>query len=129
MYLTADELQTTYYPKAANMPAADVNLYLARANSYAVGIVGGPLTETQVTAAGIQLNELKTAVGLAFEILAKGETGQVDPINGNITEAAPPGVFVRRENPLKTVETMLKPFAELYDRLQIPQSEKGVAFL
>lgn len=120
MYLTEEEIKDTYYPKAAIMPAADVTLYLARANAYAQGIIGGMPPNVD--------DNLKTAVALAFEVLAKGETGQADPVTGNITEAAPAGVFTRRENPLKAVDTMLKPYADAYDAANIPKSEKGVQF-
>lgn len=120
MYLTDEELKDTYYPKAAAMDTDNVTLCLARANAYAQGIIGGMPPNAD--------DNLKTAVALAFEIFAKGETGQADPITGNITEAAPAGVFVRRENPLKAVETMLKPYADEFDAANTPKSEKGACF-
>lgn len=121
MYLTQDELTDTYYPKAAAMPQEDVILFLSRANAFAQGIIGGmPPNADDV---------LKTAVAMAFEVLAKGETGQADPVTGNITEAAPAGVYVRRENTLKTVETMLQPYAQAFDRANTTKSERGISFL
>lgn len=128
MYLTAEDLKAKYYKKAANMDEGDVSTYLARANSYAQGIIGGPLPEKHVD------DGLKAAVAMAFEILAKDETGaQIDDTNGNITQAAPEGYFIRKQfkgdNPLKTVDTMLLPYAALYDRLQSPNNDRGVLFI
>ncbi|AYP68443.1 hypothetical protein HWB91_gp73 [Bacillus phage vB_BboS-125] len=127
MYLKQEELKATYYKKAEAMDAADVSTYLARANSYAQGIIGGPLPEKHVD------DGLKAAVAMAFEILAKDETGaQIDEANGNITQAAPEGYFTRRvykgDNPFKTVDTMLLPYAALYDQLQKPNNDNGVRF-
>lgn len=127
MYLTVNELKTTFYKKSANMDESDVSSYLARANSYAQGIIGGPLPADKID------EGLKAAVAMAFEILAKDETGaQIDDTNGNITQAAPEGYFVRKQfkgdNPFKTVDTMLLPYAALYDRLQSPNNDRGVRF-
>jgi hypothetical protein len=113
MYLTAGELTTTYYPKAATMEVPDVTTYLARANAYAQGVIGGPLAEEYVD------DGLKAAVAMAFEILAQSETAQVDQVTGNITEAAPSGYYqVKRVDPLATVKTMLIPYSFLYVSLQ-----------
>ena len=122
MYLLIDELKSTYYPKAAQMPAADVALFLQRANAFCAGEIGGALPVSAVD------YNLKTAVALAFEIMARGESAQVDPVNGNITEAAPFGFFVKKPEPLDTVKAMLVPYAELYRQLQ-PDPKRGAKFL
>lgn len=122
MYLLTDELQSTYYPKAAAIPPADVALYLQRANAFCAGEIGGKLPVSAVD------YNLKTAVALAFEIMSRGESAQVDPVNGNITEAAPSGFYVRKPEPLDTVKGMLVPYAELYRQLQ-PDPTRGVKFL
>ncbi len=124
MYLTVVELTSTYYPKAATMESTDVNTYLMRANSFAQGIIGGPLSEEYID------EGLKTAVAMAFEILAQGESAKVDAVTGNITEAAPAGYYqVKRPDPLDTVKTMLIPYTMQYDRLQLPDNNRGVRFL
>lgn len=127
MYLQLEELKTKYYKKATAMEEGDATTYLARANSYAQGIIGGPLPEAEVD------DGLKAAVAMAFEILAKDETGaQIDEGSGNITQAAPEGYFTKRvykgDNPFKTVDTMLLPYAALYEQLQKPNNDKGVRF-
>jgi len=124
MYLTAVELTSTYYPKAAVMETTDINTYLMRANSFAQGIVGGPLPEAYID------DGLKTAVAMAFEIMAQGESAKVDAVTGNITEAAPAGYYqVKRPDPLDTVKTMLIPYTMQYDRLLKPDNNRGVRFL
>jgi hypothetical protein len=132
MYLTEAEIKD-YYPKAEKMAAPEVTLYLARANSYVYGILGGkPNFSTLPTEEANALeNGLKTAVALAFEYFTIGETAQVNPTNGNITEAAPAGYFQRTSNQsqLAQVDKMLKPYAELLDRQNTGQSDRGVSFL
>lgn len=122
MYLTKEDL-TTYYPDAENMPVNEVTKYLARANSYAQGIIGGPLPAEKVD------DGLKSAVGLAFEIMAKGETAQADAVTGNITEISPAGFFAKKPDPLATVKVMLEPYAKYYDRINAATAERGVRFL
>lgn len=121
-----DEELTKYYPKAANMGQDEKTLYLMRANSFAFGTIGGiPPFSPQLPE-----EQLKVAVALAFEILAKDEVAQVDDVNGNITEAAPTGYFARREkDPLDQVKTMLLPYAAAYDQANTTQSDKGLMFL
>jgi hypothetical protein len=133
MYLTEAEVNT-YYPKAGNMAAPEVKLFLQRANSYAYGILGGkpnfstlPTEEAETLETG-----LKAAVALAFEFFTRGETAQVNPLNGNITEAAPAGYFQRapgKQYQLEQVDKMLKPYADLFDRQNTVQSDRGVSFL
>lgn len=111
-------------------------MYLQRANSYALGVIGGvPLYD--LLPPGTQLmyqHSAKAAVALAFECLAKGETAQVNPYNGDITEAAPAGYFQRssnRSHQWETVDKMLQPLVDLYNgQTEIPVVEdRGVQFL
>lgn len=134
MYLTETELKETYYPPAAKMEAPAVTLYLQRANVYAYGLIGGSPSFTHVTESeAVALSSgLKSAVALAFEFFTKGETAQVDPVNGNITEAAPAGYFQRppgKSYQLEQVDKMLTPYAAMYDAQNVVQSERGVSFL
>lgn len=129
MYLTADELKTTYYPKAAVMDASDVTVYIGRANSYAFGVIGG----IPVYTVSLPESQLKVAVALAFEILSKGETSQIHNVSGNITEAAPSGAFARSygkpPDPMAAVDKMLKPYSDACDNAGKAQSEKGFMWL
>lgn len=118
MLLTAIELKTSYYPKAAVMAASDVEVYLRRANAFCKGYIGGvpPVVDEDV----------KTAVALAFEVMCKAETAQIDDVTGDITEAAPAGYFVRRDrDPLDVVRGMLLPAKEAYEL----STNKGVRFI
>jgi hypothetical protein len=125
-YLTAAELPT-YYPKAKNMAADDVTTYLAQANAYASGVIGGKLPADKVD------DGLKTAVATAFGVFARGETAQVNSVNGNITPAAPADWYnrptSRQYDPLDSVKTMLTPYAVLFDSLNKAASENGFMFL
>lgn len=124
-YLTEADLKATYYPRASSMAAADVKLYLQRANSFAWGEIGGMPPTVD--------DPLKAAVATAFEILAKGETGaNVNAVNGNITEAAPAGFFARngrQYDPLDAVRTMLRPYRTAFENANAAKSDKGVRFL
>lgn len=123
MYLTQEELKGTYYKKAAAMDQDEVKQNLARANGFAQGVIGGPLPAKYLD------DSLKAAVAMAFEIMTRDETGQVDPTNGNITEAAPAGYFAQKNrDPLDVVRGMLLPYAEWYEQLQKPNNDKGVRF-
>jgi len=126
-YLTAEELPQ-YFPAARNMDTEEVALFLQRANSYAFGIIGG----YPPAIPGDDGTNLKAAVALAFEILTEGETAQVDPTNGNITEAAPTRTFNRSDRnakPLATVDTMLTPYKRAYEEANAPKSDTGVLWL
>lgn len=120
MFLAPNEL-TAYYPKAAAMDSGERTTYLQRANAFCKGAIGGVPPEVD--------DGLKTAVALAFEILAKDETGQVDSVTGNITDAAPAGIFVRRQDPLDVVREMLQPYARAYDLAQQPRGSRGMYFV
>jgi hypothetical protein len=126
MYLTTEELKTKYFKKAANMLADDVDVFLARANSYALGIIGGipPYSEN------LPEENVKAAVAMAFEVFAEGEDAKTDPVNGNITAAAPSGFFVRKKpSPLETVDKMLAPYAAAYEASNTSAADNGVLFL
>lgn len=121
-FLTATELTTVFYKKAANMNQDDVDSFLRKANAFAKGVIGGAPPTVD--------DDLKAAVALTFEIMAKGETAQVDDLTGNITEAAPAGYFVRRDrDPLDVVREMLQPYKDAYDLSKLPHSSNGVRFL
>lgn len=129
MFLTADELRSTYYPDAANMSENDVAKFLTRANAYCSGIVGGvPPFSDDLPADG-----WKTAVGLAFEILTKGESHQVNPVNGDITPAAPQSSHSRPSSrmydPFETVKAMLIPYQRAYAAANASKTERGFTFL
>lgn len=125
MYLTKAKL-IEFYPPADEMTEAHVDTFLPRANSYANGVIGGKLDDEYVD------DHLLTAVALAFEIMTKGDTAQVDPNNGNITRAAPEGHFVPRRaeyNPLETVKAMLIPYKEIYAGLNNSSDDRGFMFV
>lgn len=97
-----------YLPEAAAMTDADQAKFLARANAYCIGVIGGVPTYTPEYPA----ETVKTAVALAFEIMAEGQTAQTNPVNGQITEAAPAGYYVRKaDDPLAVVDKMLLAYA------------------
>lgn len=127
MLLTVNELPQ-FYPAATAMNAADVAKFLARANAYAIGIIGGvPVYTVEYPA-----EPVKTAVALAFEIFAEGQTAITNPVNGRITEAAPTGFYVRKaDNPLEVVDKMLVGYAAYFKRttITIVDADNGVKFL
>ena len=134
MYLNETELKSTYYPPATNMAQEQVTMYLQRANAYAAGIIGGPIFYRHFEPWVIPRYEegLKAAVALAFECFTKGETAQVHPRNGNITEAAPASYWNRpanRSHQWDTIDAMLKPYAEIFDKENASLSERGIMFL
>jgi hypothetical protein len=127
MFLQDNELNT-YFAKAANLPPEDRTQFLNQANAYAFGAIGGnpPEIPGDTNRAG-----LKTAVALAYQLFAKGDTGQVDATTGNITEAAPAGAFVRNKerDPWQIVDDILKPYALAYAAANVTKSDRGVKFL
>jgi hypothetical protein len=122
MLLLEAELKGTYYKKATNMEAGDLTTYLARANAFAIGVIGGEPT-ADVT--------IKVAVAMAFEIFAQGETAQVEEITGNITEAAPTGYYSRKakNDPLDIVREMLGPARKAFEAASTATAGRGVQFL
>lgn len=124
MLLTVAELKGTYYKKAVNMDINDVTSYLARANAFAVGVIGGVPTTADET--------VKTAISMAFEVFAQGESAQVDDESGNITEAAATGYYVKSEkqrDPLDIVIQMLQPAKRAYEASNAVSTDRGVRFL
>lgn len=126
MLLTKEELPT-YYPEAAAMQANDITKYLPRANAYCLGFIGGVPTYTGEYPA----DPVKAAVALAFEVFAEGQIAQTDNVNGNITEGAPVGFYVRKaDNPLEVVNQMLQAYANRYKSTQeAANADNGVRFL
>lgn len=113
-----------FYPKAANVDAGDKRTYIQRANAFCKGEIGGvpPLVD----------DDLKAAVAMTFEIMAQGETAQIDDTTGNITEAAPPGQYARTtkdRDPLDVVRQMLRPYRIAFENANAAQSDRGVSFL
>ncbi|WP_332648890.1 hypothetical protein [Lysinibacillus sp. 54212] len=123
-FLTVKELPS-YYPTAASMFVDDVTRFLHRANSYAFGVIGGVPKYTEQLPA----EHLKTAVALAFEILAEGQKAEVNAVNGFITEAAPTGHYVRKaDDPLDVVEQMLLPYKRAFEAQNATNADNGVQF-
>lgn len=123
MYLDNTQLFEEY-PKAQSMNADDMKTYLNRANSWAAGVIGGQLPADKID------QPLRTAVAMAFEIFATNETDQVDTVTGNITAEAPAGSYAQKaRTPLKEVETMLMPYARMFDSLNAKKSDRGARFL
>jgi hypothetical protein len=122
-FLTEADL-VNFYPKAVNVEAGDKRTYLQRANAFCKGVIGGEPPTVD--------DDLKAAVALAFEIMAQGETAQIEEITGNITEAAPPGQYARNsreKDPLDVVRNMLRPYRLAFEAANAAKSDRGVAFL
>lgn len=124
-FLNESELPT-YCPDAAKMAEGDRKKYLNRANGYAFGAIGGIPTYTEKLPA----DTVKIAVALAFEIFAEGQEAQTNSVNGNITEAAPAGYYVRKaDNPFTVVDTMLLPYKEAFEAQNTASTDNGLMFL
>lgn len=124
-FLTESDLPN-YYPAAANMSENDIKKYLARANGYAFGVIGG----VPQYSAQLPEDQVKAAVALAFETLAEGQDAQTNNVNGNITEAAPTGFYVRKaDNPLEVVDKMLLPYKNAFENQNTASADNGVMFL
>lgn len=124
MLLNNAEL-TLYFAAAEHMSDSDRTAFLSRANAYCIGEIGGipPLLDWDP----IQDN-LKGIVAAAFEIIAEGETAEVDQTNGNVTEAAPTRAG-KATDPLKRVDKMLLPYKSAYSRMNAETSDSGFSFL
>lgn len=109
MLLTSIELPQ-YLPVARQMSTNDITVFLARANAYCLGVIGGIPPALSWDPGQ---DNLKHVVAAALELLAEGETAQIDASNGNITVVAPtrPGVAA---NPLDIVDQMLQPYRTAY---------------
>jgi hypothetical protein len=113
------------------MTPDDITTYLARANGYAFGVIGGILPASAYDET-LPEEGLRAAVGLAFEVMSTGESSAVDPMTGNLTQLGPNGFFVtKKPNPLDTVDKMLRPYKNKYDALNAsaPENERGCRFL
>jgi hypothetical protein len=119
-FLTAAELPT-YYPNS--MAEGDVTKYLARANAYCYGVIGGDPPTVD--------DNLKAIVSTAFEILAEGQTSQADATTGIITEGGPASSFSREKgsNPLGAVDKMLLPYKKAFEAANAEQADNGVTWL
>lgn len=126
-FLTANELKSKFYTKASSIDTGDVTQFLSMANAYAFGVIGGNPPDI----VGDDKKALKSAVALAFQLFAKGDTAQVNDVTGFITEAAPAGAFVRNQerDPWKLVDAMLKPYVDAYAAGKVIPSNNGVRFL
>lgn len=125
MFLTKEELTTTYYTLAQPVEADKQDLFLLRANAWCKGYIGGvpPVID----------DDVKTATALCFEIMAKGETSQIDQETGNITEVAPPTASTKTTqgkvyDPFTAVKEMLRP-AKIAFENSTNVSDRGVKFL
>ena len=118
MLLNKAELLEKYYTRGNPIDDADVDLYLSRANTWCIGYIGG----------------LKVAVATCFEIMARGETKQINPDTGNITEVAPPTGAVKTSTQYKAfdqfviVREMLRAYKIAFED-QTSKTDRGVKFL
>lgn len=125
MFLTKDELLQKFYKLAEPVAEDKQDLFLLRANAWCRGYVGG--------APPVVDDDVKTATALCFEIMARGETSQIDDTTGNITEVAPPTVATKATagkvyDPYTVVKEMLRP-AKLAFENSSNVSDRGVKFL
>ena len=102
MLLNKAELLEKYYTRGNPIDDADVDLYLSRANTWCIGYIGGvpPLLPGEPQ----DRPGLKIAVATCFEIMARGETKQINPDTGNITEVAPPTGAVKTSTQYKAFD-------------------------
>lgn len=132
MLLTKQELLSRYYLRAIPVEDSDVDLYLDRANAFCVGYIGG--VPPMLPGEDRERPTLKTAVALCWEIMARGETKQIDDDTGNITDVAPPTGATKTAtqyaaaDQFKTVREMLRPFKNAFE-FNTNQTDRGVKFL
>lgn len=106
--------------------------YLSRANTWCIGYIGGvpPLLPGEPQ----DRPGLKIAVATCFEIMARGETKQINPDTGNITEVAPPTGAVKTSTQYKAfdqfviVREMLRAYKIVFED-QTSKTDRGVKFL
>lgn len=126
MFLTKDELLQKFYKLAEPVAPDKQDLFLLRANTWCRGYIGG--TPSVID------DGLKTATALCFEIMARGETSQIDPETGNITEVAPPTASTKTATQYKAmdqfsvVRDMLRPYRLSFEN-STNVSDRGVKFL
>lgn len=128
MFLTKAELLSTYYTLAQPVAEDKQDLFLLRANAWCKGYIGGipPAIPNDDGA------DLKTAVALCFEIMARGEVSQIDADTGNITDVAPPTAATKStssaNDPYSTVKGMLRPYKLAFEN-STNLSDRGVKFI
>lgn len=125
MFLTKAELLEKFYTLAQPVAADKQDLFLLRANAWCKGHIGGvpPVID----------DDLKTATALCFEIMAKGETSQIDQDTGNITEVAPPTASTnvsqgKSYDPFTSIKEMLRPYKLAFEN-STNVSDRGVKFI
>lgn len=125
MLLTKAELLAKFYKLAEPVDEDKQDLFLLRANAWCRGYIGGtpPIVD----------DDVKTATALCFEIMARGETSQIDQDTGNITVAAPPTEATKVAagkvyDPYTVVKEILRP-AKLAFENSSNVSDRGVKFL
>lgn len=132
MLLTKEELLEKWYTRGQPIEDSDIELYLSRANAWCIGYIGGvpPLLPGEPA----DRPGLKTAVALCFEIMARGETKQINEDTGNITEVAPPTGAVKTAtqyaaaDQFSTVREMLRAYKNAFEDTT-SKTDRGVKFL
>lgn len=120
-FVTVDELKALY-PKAANLQPENLTPYLARANAFCKGEIGGQPPTVD--------DDLKTAVVMAFEIFAQDDVAQIDEVTGNITDASEASKYTgNAKDPFDAVKAMLRPYKLAFDAANVATAENGVRFL
>ncbi|MEG1083975.1 MAG: hypothetical protein RSE04_05995 [Hydrogenoanaerobacterium sp.] len=123
MFLTKEELLSKYYTLANPVDPEKQDLFLLRANAWCKGYIGGtpPIVD----------DDVKTAVALCFEIMARGEVSQIDAVTGNITDVAPPTASTKSKtevDPYDLVKGMLRPYKLAFEN-STNVSDRGVKFI
>lgn len=132
MLLEKGELLEMWYKRGKPLNEDDVDLYLSRANAWCLGYIGGvpPMLPGETA----DRPSLKTAVALCFEIMARGETKQINEETGNITEVAPPTGATKTATQYKaldqfqTVRDMLRAYKNAFE-YKTSKTDNGVKFL
>lgn len=130
VFLTKSELKTTYYRLAKPIDDTELVIYLSRANAWCRGYIGGDPPEIDEC--------VKIATALCFEIMARGETSQIDHDTGNITYVAPPtasqnaamyaGGRLTQDDQFGGVKEMLRPYKLAFEDAT-NRTDRGVKFL
>lgn len=130
MFLTKAELISKYYTLAEPVADDKQELFLLRANAWCKGYIGG----IPPTIHGDNGDDLKTAVALCFEVMARGETSQIDADTGNITEVAPPTAATKTTtqyaaaDQFSVVRQMLRMYKLAFENTT-NLSDRGVKFI
>lgn len=132
MLLDKKELLEKYYTRGNPIEDADVDLYISRANTWCIGYIGG--VPPMLPGEPKDRPGLKTAVALCFEIMARGETMQIDQETGNITDVAPPTGSTKTVtqyaamDQFTTVREMLRAYKNAFE-YTTSRTDRGVKFL